>query len=210
MMHFIKNEDTLRRFCVELISAYHQLMNLKKVEVDMEAAIFNGFQSIICKSLELYCKQHLHQRDEKAIDSSHQKSSIADTRFLVWYIEERIWDIYRKCTYDIFEKGINDPTNSDLCGKCLSVEPRWEKLCPGFYNWSLTHSRKKFHQCQPVCERRYGCSQSVLPEWYRVTSCHWETHSVLYDGQCLGGIQHHQDPDRMQIKWNSVSSVWWR
>ena len=55
MMHFIKNEDTFRRFCVELISAYHQLMNLKKVEVDMEAAIFNGFQSVICKSLQLYC-----------------------------------------------------------------------------------------------------------------------------------------------------------
>ena len=62
------------------------------------------------------------------------------------------------------QKGINDATNSDLCGKRLSVEPRWEKLCPGFYNWFLTHSRKKFLQCQPVCERRYGCSQAVLPE----------------------------------------------
>ena len=44
----------------------------------MGAAIFNGFQSVICKLLQLYCSQQLHQRDEKAFDSSHQKSSIAD------------------------------------------------------------------------------------------------------------------------------------
>ena len=26
----------------------------------------------------------------------------------------------------------------------LSLEPRWEKLCPGFYNSFLTHRRKTF------------------------------------------------------------------
>ena len=77
MMHFIKNEETAR-FCPELISAYRQLIKLKKVGVDMEAVIFNGFQSAICKLLQMYCSQHLHQRDEKAFDSSHQKCSIAD------------------------------------------------------------------------------------------------------------------------------------
>ena len=55
MMHFIKDEETFRRFCDELISTNPQLINLKKVGVDMEAAIFNGFQSVICKLLQLYC-----------------------------------------------------------------------------------------------------------------------------------------------------------
>ena len=26
------------------------------------------------------------------------------------------------------------------------MEPRWEKLCPGFYNWFLTHRKKEFLQ----------------------------------------------------------------
>ena len=78
MMHFTKDEGTFRKFCVELISANPHLINLKKVGVDMEAAIFNGFQSVISKLLQLYCARYLQQRDEKAIDSCHQKSSIAD------------------------------------------------------------------------------------------------------------------------------------
>ena len=73
MMHFTKDKGTFRRFCVELISADPQLINLKKVEVDMEAAVFSEFQSVICQLLQLYCTQHLQQRDEKAIDSCHQK-----------------------------------------------------------------------------------------------------------------------------------------
>ena len=47
-MHFTKDEETFRRFCVELISAIPQLMNLEKVGVDMDSAIFNGFLSVIC------------------------------------------------------------------------------------------------------------------------------------------------------------------
>ena len=48
IMHFTKDEETFRRFCVELISAIPQLMNLEKVGVDMDSAIFNGFLSVIC------------------------------------------------------------------------------------------------------------------------------------------------------------------
>ena len=69
MMHFTKDEETFRRFCVELISADLQLINLKKVWVDMEVAIINGFHRVIYKLLQLYCAQHLQQKDEKAIDS---------------------------------------------------------------------------------------------------------------------------------------------
>ena len=112
----------------------------------MEAAIFNGFQSVISKLLQLYCARYLQQRDEKAIDSCHQKSSIADNNKRS-YKKEIIWDIYEKRTSDILEKGIADATDSDdFHAKLLSREPRWEKICPRFYNWFLTHRKKEFLQ----------------------------------------------------------------
>ena len=145
-MHFTKDEETFRRFRVELISANPQLINLKKVGVYMEAAIFNGFQRVICKLLQLYCARHSTERDEKAIDSCHQKSSIADKN-KASNKKEIIWDIYRKHISDILEKSIADATDSDdFHAKLLSLEPRWEKICPGFYNWFLTHCKKVFLQ----------------------------------------------------------------
>ena len=54
MMHFTKDEGTFSRFCVELISASPQLINLKKVGVDVEAAVFSGFQSVICYSCTVH------------------------------------------------------------------------------------------------------------------------------------------------------------
>ena len=87
----------------------------------MEAAIFNGFQSAICKLLQLYCARHLQQRDEKAIDSCHQKSSIADNN-KASYKKEIIWDIYEKRTSDILEKSIANETDSDdFHAKLLSL-----------------------------------------------------------------------------------------
>ena len=96
----------------------------------MEAAIFNGFQSVISKLLQLYCARHLQQRGEKAIDSCHQKSSIADNNKGLCK-KEIIWDIYGKCTSDILEKGIADATDSDdfhakrLSGTTLGETLSW-------------------------------------------------------------------------------------
>ena len=144
VMYFTKDEGTFRRFCVELISANPQL--LKKDRVDMEAAIFSGFHSVISKLLQLYCLRHLQQRDEKAIDSCHQKSSIADNN-KTSYKKEIIWDIYWKRTPGILEKDTADATDSDdFHAKIFSLKPQWEKLCPRFYNWFLTHCKKKFLQ----------------------------------------------------------------
>ena len=71
MILFSKNEETFSRFSVELISANPHLIHLRKVGAEMETSILNGFQSIICKLLPLYCAQHLHQRDEKRTDNYH-------------------------------------------------------------------------------------------------------------------------------------------
>ena len=107
----------------------------------MEAAIFN-MESIICKLLRLYGARHLQQKDEKAIDSCHQKSSIADNN-KASYKKKIVWDIYGKHTSEILEKSIADVTDSDdFHAKLLSLEPRWEKLCPCFYNRFLTDRKK--------------------------------------------------------------------
>ena len=136
----------LSESCVEMISANLQQINLKKVGVDMEAAIFNGFQSVVCKLLQLYCARYLQQRDEKVIDCCHQKSSRADNNKAL-YKKEITWHIYGKRTSNILEKGIADATDSgDFHAKLFSLEPSWEKLCAGFHNWFLTHRKKNFLQ----------------------------------------------------------------
>ena len=73
MMPFLKNEETFRRFCIELVSANPQLINLNKVGVDMEVSIFSGFQSAICKLLQLYCGQHLLTPEEQRRFKTYQK-----------------------------------------------------------------------------------------------------------------------------------------
>ena len=40
---FTKDEETFRSFCAEMISANPQLINLKKVAVDIKAKIFSRF-----------------------------------------------------------------------------------------------------------------------------------------------------------------------
>ena len=56
----------------------------------MEAAIYNGFSSIIPKLLKLYCVKHLKDRDEKAIDTLHEKGKIA-SKLRGHYKEEILW-----------------------------------------------------------------------------------------------------------------------
>ena len=65
----------------------------------------------------------------------------------VTYKKETIWDIYGKREYNIFKTGLADTNDSeDFKAKFLSLKLRLEKLCPGFYNWFLTHHKKEFLQ----------------------------------------------------------------
>ena len=209
MMHFTKDEGTFRRFCVELISANPQLINLKKVGMDMKAAIFNGFQSVISKLLQLYCVRYLQQRDEKTIDSCHQKSSIADNNKRS-YKEQIIWDIYGKRTSDILEKGIADATDSDdLHARRLSLEPHWEKLCPGFYNWFLTHRKKEFLQ-SAIQSAREGTNVVGLFYQNYIES----VHAIEKRIQCfkMGIVLEAVNTIKILIEReeNEEGSIWWR
>ena len=72
MMRFTKDEETSRRFCIELISANSQLINLKNFGADMEVAIFNKFQSVICN-----CNLHnTCSKEMKRQCSYHKKISV--------------------------------------------------------------------------------------------------------------------------------------
>ena len=51
MFYFTKDEATFRRFCSEIVCANPRLLELKKIGCDMEAAILNGFKSIIASLL---------------------------------------------------------------------------------------------------------------------------------------------------------------
>ena len=184
MMHFNKDEETFWTFCVELIAA------------NQSEESWGGHWSwhlqwitdCICKLLQLCCARHLQQRDEKTVGICHQKSRVAD-KYKSSYQKEILWDICGKRAFDIFQKSITDATNSDnFHAKLLSLLPRREILCPGFYNWFLTHRKKGFLSAIQIA--RKGCGGFVLPGWHRVTSWHSETHLVLQDGHWYGGSQH--------------------
>ena len=144
MLHFTKDEEAFRRFCLEMISVNPAISNLRKIGVDMEAAIFNGFKSVLTGLFQLYCVRHLQQRDEKAVDKCHEKvKSIGKNASS--YKQQIMWDIYGKRFDQTFQEGLADAEDSDdFNTKLLSLKPRWDKLCPGFYNWFLVHRKKEF------------------------------------------------------------------
>ena len=67
MLQFSKNEKTFGRFALELVSANPKLKHLKKIGVDFESAIFNGFSNIIPTVSRLICVHHLKKRDESKL-----------------------------------------------------------------------------------------------------------------------------------------------
>ena len=144
MFHFSKDEPTFRRFCAELISANPNILNLKKCGVDMEAAIYSGFKSVIPRLMQLYCVRHLQQRDIIAIEKCAKSSQLPDSTKEL-YKSEILWDIYGKRTGETFEKGLADSTNeNDMNRKLSDLKPRWDKLCPGFYAWFVKHRKSDF------------------------------------------------------------------
>ena len=142
MLHFSKDTETFRRFCLELISANPAISNLRKVGVDMEAAIFNGFRSAIGSLMQLYCVRHLQQRDIKAIDNLFKKSKLSD-KTKNGYKNEILWDIYGRRTSEVLEKGLAEAVNEEVFNaKLESLKPRWSKLCPGFFTSVIQSSRE--------------------------------------------------------------------
>ena len=134
MLHFTKDDETFRRFCAELLSANPKLTDIKTVGVDMESAISNGFKSLIKSLSKLYCARHLSKRDEVAIDKNRTRCQA-----------EIIKDLYGDRDMEVYEFGLDESFDEDdFNEKLTGLKPRWEKLCPGFHKWFITHRKKDF------------------------------------------------------------------
>ena len=146
MLHFTKDEETFRSFCLEMVSANPAILDLKKIGVDMEAAIFNGFQSVLRSLLLLYCVRHLQKRDEIAIEKCQEKNKTAEKN-KASYKQQLLWDIYGKRSNETFQEGLADSEDvDDFVAKLASLKPRWDKLCGGFFSWFVANRKKEFEQ----------------------------------------------------------------
>ena len=171
MFHMSKDDETFRRFSMEIIASNPNLINLRKIGVDMEAAIYNGFQSAIPKLMQLYCVKHLQDRDKIAIDKLHKKTNLSN-EVRASYKNEILWDVYGKRCGMTFETGIADAADSDEFNSRLSaLKPRWEKLCPGFFQWFLTHRKKDFER-SAIKSAREGTNVAGLYYQNDVESIH--------------------------------------
>ena len=145
MLHHSKDEETFRRFCCELIAAKPTLSDLKVIGVDMEAAIYNGFKSVIRKLVRLLCVRHLRQRDEKAIDKLLENVRRSeDQKGLVK--NEILSDIYgQRISEEEYENGLAESLDeNDFIVKLTSLEDKWERLCPRFHRWFIANRKDDF------------------------------------------------------------------
>ena len=47
IIHFAKDENTFMRFALEILASNSKLKEMKRIGVDMESAIYNGFKKAI-------------------------------------------------------------------------------------------------------------------------------------------------------------------
>lgn len=125
ILHFTKDESIFKRLALEMIAFNPNIINLKKIGVDMEAAIFNG----------LLCVKHLSDRDKKKLisllarTSQKENSRLKSTRDI-------ISDIYGRKYETVFEYGLADSEDSaDFESRLNTLKEKWDALCPGFMEW---------------------------------------------------------------------------
>ena len=64
MLHFTKDDNAFARFALELLHANKDVKKLKQVGVDIESAIYNGFQQHFPDLGRLLYVRQLSKRDE--------------------------------------------------------------------------------------------------------------------------------------------------
>ena len=57
----------------------------------------------------------------------------------------KLKDLYGDRANEVYEFGLAEAFDEDdFNAKLISLKPRWEKLCAGFYDWFVTHRKKEF------------------------------------------------------------------
>lgn len=85
----------------------------------------------------------------------------------------------------------------------------WKKLYSGFYDWFLTHYKKR------VCWKWYSVSISGNVYWHTLLSkqcqgfsCNWQTKPMFWESECSWCGGHHLNIDCKGGKWWNIGFVW--
>ena len=130
--HFRKTRECYRRFAGELIILKPELLSIKKVGHDLDKALAAGMSDVFHCAANLWCTQHLQERD------NHQIKSMGGNQ----HTQGRIMaDIYGSQKEILLQSGLADADDeSDFEAQLKSLEAIWEWLLPGFHRW-FTNNR---------------------------------------------------------------------
>ena len=118
-----------------MLSADPALKSLKKIGVDLESAIYNGFKKLFPTLYRLLCIRHLSERDRQNLDKLLKLTKMNEGQ-KPKAKAELIKDLHGERKGNSYEYGLAEAFDEmDLSNKLSSLEARWNSLCPGFYNW---------------------------------------------------------------------------
>ena len=75
MLHFTKDVEAFSQFLLELQAGNPKTKDLKSIDVDMEAAIFNGLKIHNPNLGHLICADHLKKRQRKSFEDIGKKNN---------------------------------------------------------------------------------------------------------------------------------------
>ena len=116
----------------------HHLLNLKVIETDQDAAIYNGF-SMDNPELKLFlCVYHLEKYDRHKLSQLHPKKEAS----------KKILADIDGCQYgSVKELRLTDSSMmKDFNPNLDNVKEQWEQLFPGFYEWFVAKWKKLFQE----------------------------------------------------------------
>ena len=146
MFHFKKDEETFRRFVLEMCAGNPKLIELKAVGVDMESAIYQGFKSIFKDLSRFICVRHLQQRDETKIEKLLKRTNQTSAQKKKSKYEI-LKDLYGERSGTYYEYGLAESLDADdFQAKLASLEGKWKTTVPGFHEWFLKHRKVLFEE----------------------------------------------------------------
>lgn len=129
--HFRKDQAMYRRFAGELVIAKPELIKIKKVGHDLDKAIAKGMTDIFVDAKNLWCTQHLKDRDAQKLkamgcNEGTQKRIMAD-----------IYGCQQQLLLEMGLADADDPKDFDM--NLDSLKEVWERVAPGFHQWFSKH-----------------------------------------------------------------------
>ncbi len=127
MLHSRKDKATYRAFAAQLVAQNPALLDIKKIETDMDKAVSDGLGDIFSEANKLVCIQHLMETD------AMQLTKMGSTP----RIKQRIMaDIYGSKQDRLLQFGLADADDEeDFDIKLESLFRIWEELVEGFHGW---------------------------------------------------------------------------